>query len=44
MLAQNKAILFWCGDDHCPGDFSVGGGFISMLQTVYSPDVNVICL
>ena len=40
MSAQNKAILSWCGDSGT----IVGavGGVISMLLTVYSPDVNVI--
>ena len=39
--AQNKAILSWCGDSGT----IVGavGGVISMLLTVDSPDVNVIC-
>ena len=45
MLAQNKAILSWCGDTRMTTAI-VGavGGVISMLQTVDSPDVNILCI
>ena len=47
MLVQNKAILSWCGDSGTTtARVIVGavGGVISMLLTVDSPDVNVICI
>ena len=47
MLAQNKAMLWWCVDsDMTTARAIVGavGGDISMLQTVDSPAVNVICI
>ena len=47
MLAQNKAILSWCGDSGTTTVRVIVGavvGVISMLQTVDSPDVNVICI
>ena len=46
MLAQNKVILSWYSDSgKTTARAIVGavGGVISMLQTVNSPDVNVIC-
>ena len=42
MLAQNKAMLSWCGDSWTTTARTVGG-VISMLQTVDSPAVNGVC-
>jgi hypothetical protein len=45
MLAQNKAILTWCGDAGTPTARTIVGGVggvIPMLQTVDSPDVDSI--
>ena len=47
MMAQNKAILSWCGDSGTTTVWAIVGavgGVKSMLQTVDSPDVNVICI
>ena len=46
MLAQNKAILLWCGDSGTTTARVIVGavGVISLLQTVDSPDGNVICI
>ena len=42
MLAQNKAILLWCGDSGTTTARAIVGGVMAMLQTADSPDVNVI--
>ena len=45
MLTQNKAIMSWCGNSGMTTARAIVGavgGVISMLQTVDSPDVNVI--
>ena len=47
MLAQNKAMLLWCvdlGTTTAQAIVGAVGGDISMLQTVDSPAVNVICI
>ena len=48
MLAQNKSNMSWCVDSgrplHGRSLVLLVGGVVSMLQTVDSPDVNVICI
>ena len=47
MLAQNEAVLTWCGDSETTTVRSIVGavgGVISMLQMVDSADVNTICI
>ena len=47
MLAQNKAILSWCGDPGTTTARAIGStvdDVISILETVDSPDVNVISI
>ena len=47
MLAQNKAILSWCGDSGTTTARAIGStvdDVISILETVDSPDVNVISI
>ena len=44
MLAQNKAILLWFGNLGKTTVWAIVSGFISMLQTVDSPDINFICI
>ena len=47
MLAPNKEILLWCGDLRMTTAWAIigaVGGVISMLQTVDTPDINVICI
>ena len=47
MLAQNKAILSWCGDSGTTTPRAIVGGVggvMPMLQTVDSPDVDVVCI
>ena len=44
MLAQNKAIVSWCGDSGTTTARAIVGAVTSMFQTVDCPDVNVcIC-
>ena len=44
MLAQNKAIVSWCGDSGTTTARAIVGGVTSIFQTVDCPDVNVcIC-
>ena len=45
MLVQNKAMLSWCDDSGTTTVWAiVGAGVKLMLQTVDSPDINVICI
>ena len=44
MLVQNNVILSLCGDPGTTTARAIVGGDISMLQTVNSHDVNVICI
>ena len=44
MLVQNKAILSWCGDSRTTTARAIVGGVVSMLKTVDSPDVIIICI
>ena len=44
MLAQNKAIVSWCGDSGTTTARAIVGAVTSIFQTVDCPDVNVcIC-